>query len=400
MLDYSALQFFADFLIFVIGIIVSVVAAKYFSTSKVRAMTIFGWHTFFCILYLGYILSVGGDALNYYNAALDYSSDIMLGTNAVIFLTALIVHGFGASLLGAFLFFNIFGTVGLLAFDASLRIATQNMTRYVRIISSIFVFLPSLSFWSSAIGKDALSFFAAGLALWAALALGRRWLLMVFAVAVMLLVRPHMAGIMVIAWFFSLLISRDTPTSLKVLLGVMFAIVVPIILPIASEFAGLIELTDPEAVMGYVETRQSYNMGGTSSVDITSMSLPMQLFTYLFRPMLFEAGSVFAFSAALDNLMLLYLFVMGGVAVLRGRKSSLGESRSIMWAYSLLSWLALALTTANLGIALRQKWMFTPMLIFLMLTLMGGKRGMKANCHASKTRRHSDNAAPITTRAP
>jgi len=34
----------------------------------------------------------------------------------------------------------------------------------------------------------------------------------------------------------------------------------------------------------------------------------------------------------------------------------------------------LAMTTANLGIAIRQKWMFAPMLIFLLISLVGKNR--------------------------
>lgn len=34
-------------------------------------------------------------------------------------------------------------------------------------------------------------------------------------------------------------------------------------------------------------------------------------------------------------------------------------------------WLIFATTTANLGIAVRQKWMFAPMLIFLLLSVTG-----------------------------
>jgi len=33
----------------------------------------------------------------------------------------------------------------------------------------------------------------------------------------------------------------------------------------------------------------------------------------------------------------------------------------------------LATTTANLGIAMRQKWMFLPCLIFLLLSVIGAK---------------------------
>jgi hypothetical protein len=45
-----------------------------------------------------------------------------------------------------------------------------------------------------------------------------------------------------------------------------------------------------------------------------------------------------------------------------------------MWVYVFGSWLILAMTTANMGIALRQKWMFAPMLIFLLISVIGRRR--------------------------
>ncbi|MFB8828532.1 hypothetical protein ACE0DR_02285 [Azotobacter sp. CWF10] len=145
-------------------------------------------------------------------------------------------------------------------------------------------------------------------------------------------------------------------------------------MPFGLEYAG-VKGTDTEALMEYVEGRQEHNMKGGGAVDISSMSLPMQLFTYLFRPLPFEATTVFAMAAALDNMILLYLFVTGGRAMLRrpaGRRYQ--ENRIFLWSYALVAWLMLAMTTANLGIALRQKWMFTPMLILLFLSALGTVR--------------------------
>lgn len=87
--------------------------------------------------------------------------------------------------------------------------------------------------------------------------------------------------------------------------------------------------------------------------------------------MLFEVKSFLGLAAAIDNLILLGLFVFGGIPTLLGRRSVFGENRIFMWAYSLSAWLILAMTTANLGIALRQRWMFAPMLIFLLISALG-----------------------------
>jgi len=157
------------------------------------------------------------------------------------------------------------------------------------------------------------------------------------------------------------------------LLGIVISSVA-IIVPFALQYTGIGEASDIEAFSGYVEQRQAYNMEGGGGIDIASMSLPMQLFTYMFRPLIFESISIFALVAAVDNLILLYLFFLGGRAILCSCSSNMGESRAYMWSYSLLAWLLMAMTTANMGIALRQKWMFAPMLVYLMLSVIGAKK--------------------------
>src|SRR5690606_24415998 len=120
--------------------------------------------------------------------------EFSFGTAAVSYITIFFASILGLSFLGTFVAYSLFGYIGLMAFDASLRIATENKSRYIACVATLIVFLPSVSFWTSAIGKDALSFMSAGLILWAALKPARRTWLIVMSVLIMLLVRPHMAG--------------------------------------------------------------------------------------------------------------------------------------------------------------------------------------------------------------
>ena len=60
---------------------------------------------------------------------------------------------------------------------------------------------------------------------------------------------------------------------------------------------------------GYIDKRQNYNLSGGSSLDIALMSYPMQVFTYIFRPLPFEAHSAVAFVTSIENTILLFLFI-------------------------------------------------------------------------------------------
>jgi hypothetical protein len=244
--------------------------------------------------------------------------------------------------------------------------------------------MPSVSFWSSAIGKDAISFMATGLALWAALDFRRRKLIMIVAVIVMLVVRPHMAVLMVLAISVSMLLQTMVSFAQRTLVGGMALASAAWLVPFALNYSGLGSTDVAINLAAYVEQRQGYNQKGGGGIDISGMSLPMQLFTYLFRPLPFEAKDLFSLAASLDNVVLLVLVVLGGLEMLKRRKNAMrvtSENRVFLWVYLLFASLPLAVTTANLGIAVRQKWMFAPMLIFLFVSVIGRPRQHVAEQH-------------------
>lgn len=359
------------FIVFVCGFLIAQRASIYFAIKQRYGVFLYLWHTLFCLVYLWYVTNNGGDALGYFQKASLGDFELWPGTPAVIMINSVFVYGLSFSLLGAFLVNNIFGFLGLLAFKGSLDFATQNKGKRLQQLAWVIVLLPSISFWSSALGKDSISFMATGFALWAALKLEKRAVLMAFAIFMMFLVRPHMAGILVIALAFSMVLSAKVSLMRRLVVGVAAVAIAAVLVPFALQYAGVSDPSSTEAVMEYMEGRQGVNMSGGGSVDIASMSLPMKLFTYVFRPSLIEARNIFTLAAAIDNLILLYLFIAGGYALITKKAQSFTENRKFMWVYAGLAWFVLAMTTANLGIAVRQKWMFAPMLIFLLISLIG-----------------------------
>ncbi len=368
-------QIFSSLAILLLGIGISAIHAKWFHLPVRRTLGLYCWHTMFCMVYAQYVLNYGGDAVDYYLKSLDPGIPFSLGTAAVIQLARFFSSFLGLSFLGVFLVFHMFGFVGLLAVDASLRTATWNKSKTWRRLATVIVLLPSVSFWSSAIGKDSLSFMAAGLALWAALDMRRRTLIMASAVFVMLFVRPHMAGIIVGSIGVSMLVqSRVSFAKRLLLVGVSLAGAV-MMLPHALDYSGLGMNINMDSITTYIEVRQSHNLDGGGGIDISGMNLPMKMFTYLFRPLPFEAHNVFALMASLDNVILLGLILCGAWKIHgRGRQLAIFDYRAFLWIYSLVSLGVLSSTTANLGISVRQKWMFAPMLIYLSLSVLGKKQ--------------------------
>lgn len=375
-LDSTPLQLVLALFIFIAGLVLAVAVRGYFRASLSRSVSLYLWHSLFSVIYLAYVLSYGGDASGYFRMSLQPDIDFAFGTYGVRFVVSFLSQGMGLSFLGCSLVFQFFGFIGLLAFDGALREVTWDKSRNIRLLATLIVFLPSVSFWSSGLGKDSLSFCAMGLALWAALRLKRRWWLLAVAVLLMLLVRPHMAGMLGLGLAGSFVFQRGIPLPQRVVLGGIALAAAVFLVPLGLNYAGVGEDAGAEDVMQYIEGRQGHNLKGGGAVDISSMSPPVQMFTYLFRPTLIEARNLFSLAAALDNTILLFLFIAGGWAILKKPLPPHFQphNRMFLWIYSFCAWLILAMTTANLGIALRQKWMFAPMLIFLLISVIGRSR--------------------------
>ncbi len=336
-----------------------------------QAALFYVWHTAFCISFYVYSLNQAADATIYYRVSQRWDDGFDFGTRGVYFLTSVFSSTLGMSYGGVFLVFNLFGFCGMLALASVLRELSANSTTTAREIAFLTILTPGLSFWSSAIGKDGLSFMATGLAVWATLRLERRYAALALSCLTMVLVRPHMVGILLASLAAALLFSTRISIGRKIALVTLIVPAAITAVRFGTEYVGLGEATGIEDVEDYFSVRQSRNLGGGSSVDIASMSMPARLLTYLCRPFFFDASGALGLIVSLENMGLVALLGYGACVRLGGRRSRL-DPVCLMFVlfYSTASWFVLANATSNLGIAIRQKWMFLPMLIVLVFSYM------------------------------
>jgi hypothetical protein len=85
---------------------------------------------------------------------------------------------------------------------------------------------------------------------------------MAFSVAVMLVVRPHVAALMVAAILISSIFQSRMMFGRRVVLGGGALVSALILLPLAMDYSGLGSGADSTEVLEYVGQRQSYNMQG------------------------------------------------------------------------------------------------------------------------------------------
>jgi hypothetical protein len=365
----SSVSSIADLLVclfvFAGGLLIIIYAARKLNISQSFAMFLYCWHTVFCYAYVVFVVANGGDASFYYEQSQLNAIEFALGTTAITYITRPFSYYLEFSFLATNFVFNILGAVGLLYLYAALKFAAQDKAKSYKSLIVFMILLPSCSFWSSAIGKDSLAFLSISMVVWAMRDARTRIFTLSIAILLMAMVRVHIAALMIVAFAISGLVQSQKISFSAMVALIASAVTAILLLPIALSYAGL-DLNSMQDLSDYVDKRQSYNQEGGGGVDISQLSLPVQMFTYLLRPTLIEAKSAFQFIAALENTFLAWLIFLGGKYFFQKRKFF--SRRWFYTAYAFMSWILLAATTANLGIASRQKWMIMPVIFMMVIS--------------------------------
>jgi hypothetical protein len=338
---------------------------RWMDLRPVLTLSLAFWHIALGCYYAGYVLENGGDAFVYYQRAQFDFVEPTLGTGFLIWLSSFPVS-LGLTYWPLSLLYNVLGTVGLIAFCAALR-ETPVAAGLIhgRILVLVCCFLPSLSFWTSGIGKDSLGFLSVGLFLWSTMNLARRQFIAVIAILIMLPVRPHIAALMVLSAAAGTIFVAEVRASVRFGFASLATGAAVFFVPLALVYSGSTQFT---SVAEYVSDRQEQNLGGGSSIDIAGMNPASRLLSYLFRPLPNEATGIAQLATSIDNLVLIGLTILALAALYRAGIVRTFRQYGTALLYGLTALVLLSQVTANLGLAARQKWMAVPA---LMLVLCG-----------------------------
>jgi len=104
-----------------------------------------------------------------------------------------------------------------------------------------------------------------------------------------------------------------------------------------------------------------------SGIDISNYSIPMLLFTFLYRPLFFDAPGVFGYIVSFENLFYLIItFRLLSFSGLRFLFTSNYVVKTALFSFLSVS-LALAQISGNLGLAMRQKSQIMILLMFVII---------------------------------
>lgn len=301
------------------------------------------------------------------------------GNGGVSLITGIVYSIAGVDQLGGFFVFSWFSLIGLVAFYRAFRIALPS-ARDGRYAVVIFL-LPSLFYWPSAAGKEAVMLLALGMmALGAARLFGSQWRGVVPLVAGSLLgvlVRPHEVALLFGSFGVALVVRRVSKRSLltPIRIGVTLLIVVGvggILAVFTARFLGISSLSGAsiaQAVNQAAQHTQGQGAGFGSSHDTWSpnpLYYPVDVYTVLFDPLPFQVGSATQAIAALENLSIIGLLLYSWRSIGRIPRQLRESPFVLMCVVYSLGFMYLFAALGNVGLLARERTLLFPFLFVLL----------------------------------
>ena len=375
---YTAWEVASSALILVGGFLAAFLQYRLFKIPTKLALFLYFWHSVACFSYFYYSQISSADSTYYYLGLFNAEKGFALGTNAVLVITALIKDVFLLSYGGTFLFYNLIGFIGLIAFYAAIREVTKNADEVIKRYAFFSVLLPGASFWSSAIGKDAIAFFAIGLICWGGLRLKYRFFSLVLGVVAMVLVRPHIAAVLILIFILALVLS-DTLNSLnRITISCISIPVAFIVVEYTLRNLGIQGIAEIGSLTEYIAQKIERNSEGGLAFDLSEIPFLLRPLNYLFRPLFFDVPfddairALFGLVLSFENFLVLIIFLGAILSKFNGKVTTLPSFTWWMYlGFSLACIAVLANSTSNFGMAVRHKWMILPMLLIFCFSYIG-----------------------------
>jgi hypothetical protein len=301
------------------------------------------------------------------------------GTQFVQFPTGIITALIGPSMLGTYVAFSLMAFVGLVGFGVAFHRSYPHVPvwRYLR---WIWLF-PSLWFWPSAIGKEAIVLMGIGLAMAGFIGRNERvnWPLMAVGIFFVFAIRPQVAAVVVLSLILAQWLSLGGRWTLgKTVQGVLILGAGLGAIWLSMRYIG-VDGFDIEGVQGYMEDNPARRVGGKSSIDGVDLGLagiPLAMVNILARPFLWEARNPMMLISAVE------IFAFWCIAWFWRRPllNSLRHWRSdrflrVALPFILVYTVMLGMMVTNLGIVARQRLFLFP---FLFLLIEAAPRVRKA----------------------
>ncbi|WP_245588246.1 hypothetical protein [Algoriphagus terrigena] len=333
------------------------------------------YHVFFSLFFTWYILNFGGDSQGYWRFGMEqaivkgeitWMSYFGDSTWFILWLCYIPSKILGLSYITGNILFGALGFIGIRYIYVMVAeyFPTNHDIFGISLFPAVFYFL-NLHFWTAGVGKDAICFWGIAWFLFAVQKYQIRWWQGLIALFFVYMARPHMGQALLGGTAMAIMLGSELKLHFKILMGAAAMAGTYLMLDSTAEFLKVEEL-NLETLTTLTETTAGNLSRGNvgSAVDISGYSLPMRLFTYLFRPLFVDAHNFVALFSSVENLVYLYLSFF----IYRNWTPEALRDMPLFLKAGIITWIPVTLAfmnaLSNLGVVMRMKNM--TMIYFLL----------------------------------
>ncbi|WP_160143912.1 hypothetical protein [Chryseolinea soli] len=335
----------------------------------------FLYHVVLSLCYFGYIMFNPSDSRAYYEKiTLDFRGDTWgsfygTSTTFIEFVGYPFVKYMGFSFEAMMALFSLFGFYGFLYFYIFFKenIKFKHTFAGYDLLTLTF-FLPNLHFWSASLGKGSIIFLGLGLFFYSISKIPTRLVALALGSFIIYHVRPHVMLVVLVSSAIGFIFTtKGVSIALRVLFLVGASIAFFFIYKDVLTMVGIDEEQLVSQSFG-LSNRAKELSKATSGIDISQYSLPLQVFTFLYRPLFFDAPGLLGIIVSFENVfyVMVSLTLIGSFRGIRFLVMGNFLAKSAFLSFITIS-IALAQISGNLGLAMRQKSQVMILLMYVIL---------------------------------
>lgn len=261
---------------------------------------------------------------------------------------------------------------------------------------TIFLFLPNMHYWTASLGKGAVIFLGLGLTVYGLSRLNQRKLTLVFGLALIYYIRPHIFMVLAASIIAGLLTGRQkVPLYQKLIVLAGGALALFLLYDKILAFAQ-VDSDNLVGSFGEMANKRAADLAKSGSgIDISSYPYPLKLLTFWFRPLFFDSPSIAGLMVSLENLfyiMLTFKLFQNGFIPFVSKSSAIVKTSIVVF---LGTSLALCGTLSNLGLIIRQKTMIMYFFLFVVVSFLDEKKFRRLQLKKQAKAAEEENSAAL-----
>ena len=283
----------------------------------------------------------------------------------------------GASQMASYFLFTWFGWIGLMCCFRAFQVAYPNAPPYLA--AKLIFFLPSLLYWPSSLGKDALMLFGIGLltlGLTRLMMANKPWLGLLFVVlgaAPMVEIRPHIL-LIALAGAGASVIARNAegaPASAAIGRFLVLIAMFPALLFGLSRMNQIFGASgdngfDVATTLNHTSTATAIGGSAFQTQPVHSpIDMPVAIVNVLYRPFIFEAHNIPSIVSAIEGTVLIAMTIVGARWLWRMGPEIRRNPVAAFCAGYVIAFVFAFSNIGNAGILSRQRIQVFPVLMIL-----------------------------------